>query len=62
MGFGKVNFCGLFACTPSLQTIAEKTFADRHKTERNSRKFSPSKVSRYTVYEYLDSSLQCGGP
>ena len=37
--------------------FAEKTFANSHKTP-NSRKFSPSKVFRYTVYQLWE--VVCG--
>ena len=47
------NFHGLFAFATPKDTMApkfvEKTFANSHKTTRNSQKFSSLKVYRYTV-------------
>ena len=61
MEFG--NFCGLLACTaytrPSLQTIAEKCFADRHKKNTKSAKiFSLESFPLYcTMVEMKDLYL-----
>ena len=53
MGFGRVNFRGLFArtafCPLSLQTIAEKTFADRHKTAKFTKVFSLESFPLYGI-------------
>ena len=57
MEFRRENFCGFLACTtycpPSLQTITEKTFADRHKTVKFAKVFSLYIHSTFQMVTYL---------
>ena len=54
MEFRRENFRGLLACTaysrPSLQSIVEKTFADKLKTARFSKVFSLESFPLYSIH------------
>ena len=56
MRFHRENIRGLLTCTtycpPSLQTIAEKTFTDRHKTVKFAKVFS---LENFPLYDLLYS-------
>ena len=68
MGVGqKYDFCGENFCklltfaAPKDATppnLAEKTFMNSHKSHEIREKLSPSKVSRYTVYDSLHSIVR----
>ena len=53
MEFRGENFRGLLAstayCRPSLQTIAEKTFAERHKTAKFAKVYSLESFPLYCI-------------